>query len=82
MTKEEIAYKETSGIFDEHELGITGLANAMEIYAKQVSIQFAKYVIENSWQDLYGDNKWVVGDDYKEYTDDGLYEKFKEKQIP
>ena len=29
MTKEEIAYKETSGIFNEHELGITGLAKSV-----------------------------------------------------
>lgn len=45
MTKEEIAYKETNGIFNEHELGITGLVNAMEIYAKQESIAFLLWFV-------------------------------------
>ena len=43
MTKEEIALIETNGIFDDHELGITGLANAMEVYAEQQAIEFRKW---------------------------------------
>ena len=46
MTKEEIAYKETLGIFDSHELGITGLANAMDVYAKQEAIEFLDWATD------------------------------------
>lgn len=49
MTKEEIALKETLGIFDEHELGITGLSNAMDIYAKQEAIAFAEWCAVNKY---------------------------------
>ena len=35
MTKEEIVYRE---------LGITGLSNAMDIYAKQEAISFADFI--------------------------------------
>jgi hypothetical protein len=43
--KYEIAEKETMGIFDPHELDITGLSNAMDIYAKEVAIEFFKFYI-------------------------------------
>lgn len=36
MTKEEILYKKTMGIFDEREGNITGIFEAMEEYAKKV----------------------------------------------
>lgn len=48
MTKEEIALIETNGIFDDHELGITGLANAMEVYAEQQCIEFLKWSISRT----------------------------------
>jgi hypothetical protein len=43
MTKYEIVEKETSGVFDQKELDITGLSEAMDIYAKQVAIAFHGY---------------------------------------
>ena len=45
--KYEIAEKETMGIFDQHELDITGLSNAMDIYAKEVAIEFAEWCDNN-----------------------------------
>lgn len=44
MTKEEILLKETSGIFDEYEGGITGIFNAMSEYAKQQAIEYYLYI--------------------------------------
>ena len=46
--KYEIAEKETMGIFDPHELDITGLSNAMDIYAKEVAIEFAEWCDNNA----------------------------------
>lgn len=43
MTKEEIVSDCTFGVFDEYEIGITGLGNAMEIYAKQEAILFSEF---------------------------------------
>jgi len=50
MTKEEIAEIETMGIFDAHELGITGLANAMDIYAEQEAINFYVWAVTRAFK--------------------------------
>ena len=49
MTKEEIALKETMGIFNEYELGITGLSNAMDVYAEQQAIAFGEWLQDKSY---------------------------------
>lgn len=89
MTKYEIAEKETMGIFDEHELDITGLSNSMDIYAKQEAIGFLKWAVENhsvpyegfslsANRSLGGDTKFVDG---KEITITQFYELYlKSKQ--
>ena len=56
--KYEIAEKETMGIFDQHELDITGLSNTMDIYAKEVAIEFAEWVEDNSYTKGKGDKGW------------------------
>ncbi len=58
MTKEEIVTKETFGIFDEYELGITGLSKAMDEYAKQEAIAFLKWCIKSSQIGL--DDQWYM----------------------
>jgi len=44
--KYEIAEKETMGIFDPHELDITGLSSAMDIYAREFGLEYIMWVIE------------------------------------
>ena len=44
MKKSEIVRIETYGIINEHEIGITGLDNAMDVYGKQQAIGFAEYL--------------------------------------
>lgn len=58
MTKEEIAEKETFGIFNSYELGITGLANAMEIYAEQTALEFDEFKRIQYWQWNYSKRFW------------------------
>lgn len=54
-----------------------GVYEAMEEYAKIKALALAKYVMENTCQDLNNDNKWQFNDDsWTEATDDQLYEKF------
>jgi hypothetical protein len=48
---------------------------AMDIYAKQEAIAFAKFAMENTWQDLNDDNEWR-GNNYETLTDDELYNKY------
>jgi hypothetical protein len=63
MTKEEILLKETVGIFDEYEGGITGIFNAMDEYAKYQSLDFAKWLNDNCIVSTGGQwrhhNRWV-----------------------
>ncbi len=38
----------TSGIFDEHELGITGLDNGIDEYMKQTVLEAFEYVVKST----------------------------------
>jgi hypothetical protein len=82
--KYEIAEKETMGIFDPHELDITGLSNAMDIYAKEVAIEFAFWCGENSIG--YEEDVWFYKDGTARhnYSTDEMYELFlqSKKQTP
>jgi hypothetical protein len=42
----EILLKETGGIFDEHEGGITGIFNAMDEYMRECCLSLLQYMAE------------------------------------
>lgn len=46
-SKEEILLKETSGIFDEYEGGITGIFNAMDVYFEERAMELLSYLAKN-----------------------------------
>lgn len=73
-TKEEILRKILDKSFGEIEL--SECYQAMEEYAKQEAIAFAKFAMENTYQDMNTEDKWVIDDSemtYNEYTDNELY---------
>lgn len=85
MTKEEILLKETSGIFDEYEGGITGIFGAMDEYARQQVIAFLKHGIKE--EDIYVSNDETVRICSKDWNDSSfddtvgkLYDQFIESQ--
>ena len=59
---------------------------AIDEYAKQEAIAFAKFAMENSWQELnFGvtSRTWVSRDDYREYSDEEFYQLYlKSKSSP
>jgi hypothetical protein len=89
MTKEEILLKETSGIFDEYEGGVTGIFNAMDEYAKQQVLEFGDWVLEEMWhpqQNMHTPTTWrhfnhETGED-REISTEQLYELFLKSKQP
>ena len=84
MTKEEIRHKNDIFIisdvtFDEH-----NIYAAMDEYAKQEAICFAKFAMQNSWQELnFGGmgRMWVNRNDYREYSDEDFYELYLKSKL-
>lgn len=78
MTKEKIFESVANGIWPPYyEATLDSIYEAMEMYAKQEAIEFAKFAMDKSWQDLNNTNKWVCHDDYSdynEYTDEQMYQ--------
>lgn len=80
MTKEEILLKETSGIFDEYEGGITGIFGAMDEYAKQQAVAFDEWKADNKWAQSMHNNFFFKEHTTQYKTSRDLYNLFIESQ--
>lgn len=80
-TKEQIALEETNGIFDEYELGHTGLASAMDKYAKHEAIVFAKWLSSNCYDYVSAESEynWKISEDEYLISLDGMMKITREK---
>lgn len=55
--RSEILFKETGGIFDSREGGITGIFNAMDEYMKERSLELLEYMAKNDVEcEMLGDS--------------------------
>ena len=50
--------------------------DAMDLFAQEVAIGFAKWCMDKTHQDLNSDNNWKYGEDFMEYTDEQLFNQF------
>lgn len=60
-------------LINPNEDGTQAIYAAMNEYAKQECIPFAKFVMEKTLQDCNTENKWTL-DDFSEVTDEQLHE--------
>ena len=73
-TKYEHIEEATTGLFDEHEMDITGLSEGIESYAKQQAIAFARAVLNTQW----GIDSNLSNSAY--HSDEMMYDNFVNRQ--
>jgi hypothetical protein len=60
--KYKIIEEETSGVFDQHEVDITGLSNGIDRYMKETCLELLEYMAKNEYKSY-----WMEDDDGEPY---------------